>query len=73
MKKMFQKVALISALFTALPALAVSPFDTLVAGVSFSDAQTAVLSVVLLAIGFSLVIGGGMLIYRVARRAGHRG
>ena len=50
-------------------ALAVSPFDPLVAAVSFTDATTAIFSVAAVLVGLSVVLAGIMIVWRMVKRS----
>ena len=50
-------------------ALAVSPFDPLVAAVTFTDATTAIFSVAAVLVGVSVVIAGIMIVWRMVKRS----
>ena len=50
-------------------ALAVSPFDPLVAAVSFTDATTAIFSVAAILVGVSVVIAGIQIVWRMVKRS----
>ena len=50
-------------------ALDVSPFDPLVAAVSFTDATTAIFSVAAVLVGLSVVIAGIMIVWRMVKRS----
>ena len=50
-------------------ALATSPFDPLVAAVSFTDATTAIFSVAAVLVGLSVVLAGIMIVWRMVKRS----
>ena len=50
-------------------ALAVSPFDPLVAAVTFTDATTAIFSVAAVLVGVSVVLAGIMIVWRMVKRS----
>lgn len=50
-------------------ALAVSPFDPLVAAVTFTDATTAIFSVAAVLVGLSVVLAGIMIVWRMVKRS----
>ncbi len=50
-------------------ALAVSPFDPLVAAVSFTDATTAIFSVAAVLVGVSVVVAGITIVWRMVKRS----
>ena len=50
-------------------ALAVSPFDPLVAAVSFTEATTAIFSVAAVLVGVSVVLAGIMIVWRMVKRS----
>ena len=50
-------------------ALATSPFDPLVAAVSFTDATTAIFSVAAVLVGVSVVVAGIMIVWRMVKRS----
>ena len=47
---------------------ATSPYDTLTAAVTFTDAGTAILAVLAIVIGFVILVGGGMMVVNLVRR-----
>ena len=58
------------AMFGVAPlALATSPFDPLVAAVSFTDATTAIFSVAAVLVGLSVVLAGIMIVWRMVKRS----
>ena len=67
--KTFQKSAVASLGLSALPALAVSPFDSLTTAVSFTDVSAAVLVAAVAVVGLVLIIKGITLVIRMVRRA----
>ena len=50
-------------------ALAASPFDPLVAAVSFTDATTAIFAVAAVLVGVSVVVAGIMIVWRMVKRS----
>ena len=50
-------------------ALAVSPFDPLVAAVSFTDATTAIFAVAAVLVGMSVVIAGIVIVWRLVKKS----
>ena len=50
-------------------ALAVSPFDPLVAAVSFTDATTAIFSVAAVLVGISVVVAGITIVWRLVKKS----
>lgn len=47
---------------------AVTPYDALIASVSFGDLQTNVLLVIGLLIAFALIVNGGLMLYHMIKR-----
>jgi len=50
-------------------ALAVSPFDPLVAAVSFTDATTAIFAVAAVLVGVSVVVAGITIVWRMVKKS----
>ena len=50
-------------------ALAVSPFDPLVAAVSFTDATTAIFAVAAVLVGLSVILAGIAIVWRLVKRS----
>ena len=59
----------LSMLVVAPVALATSPFDPLVAAVSFTDATTAIFAVAAVLVGLSVVLAGIMIVWRMVKRS----
>ena len=53
-------------------AQAVSPYDTLTAAVTFTDASTAILAVLAIVVGFIILVGGAMMVVNLVRRNNKR-
>jgi hypothetical protein len=59
----------LSMLGVAPLALAVSPFDPLVAAVSFTDATTAIFAVAAVLVGVSVVVAGITIVWRMVKKS----
>ncbi len=59
----------LSTMVTAPMALAVSPFDPLVAAVTFTDATTAIFSVAAVLVGLSVILAGIAIVWRLVKRS----
>ena len=59
----------LSMLVTAPVALATSPFDPLVAAVSFTDATTAIFAVAAVLVGLSVILAGIAIVWRLVKRS----
>ena len=59
----------LSMVMVAPVALAVSPFDPLVAAVSFTDATTAIFAVAAVLVGLSVILAGIAIVWRLVKRS----
>ena len=66
---LFGAVVVALVVITAVAAPWVSPFDPLVAAVSFTDATTAIFSVAAVLVGISVVLAGIMIVWRMVKRS----